>query len=138
MTTLEDAPPTANAAPGPITHLVSGILDDAKSLAQQQLAMFKSELREDFHTSIRASQLGGASIVFTTTGVLALVTAIVYLLHEQLHLSLWASWGIIGSVFTALGIGLALACNSVIRSFSVVPDKTLAAIKDNLTWTHKK
>lgn len=138
MTTLEDEPKSANATPGPITHLVSGILDDAKSLAQQQLAMFKSEIREDFQTSIRASQLGGASIVFMTTGILALVTAAVYLLHEQLHLSMGGSWGIVGLIFTALGIMLALACNNLIKKFNVVPDKSLAAIKDNLTWTHKK
>lgn len=138
MTTLEEATESSNAAPGPITHLVSGILDDAKTLAQQQLAMFKSEIREDFHTSIRASQLGGASIVFTTTGALGLVTAVVYLLHEQLQLSMWASWGIVGLVFTGVGVALAVLCNRVIKSFNVVPDKTFAAIKDNLKWTHKK
>ncbi len=138
MNTLAEPTETANAAQGPITHLVSGILDDAKSLAQQQLAMFKSELREDFQTSVRASQLGGASIVFATTGILALITAIAYLLHEKFQFPMWASWGIIGLVLTALGIVLALACNGLVKSFNVLPDKTFAAIKDNLTWTRKK
>ena len=142
MIAQEDLATSTNSVPNPatgtVTHLVTGILDDVKQLAQQQLALFKSEVREDFHKSIRASQFGGMSIVFTTVGAMSLLTAVVYLLHEQFQFSMAASWGLLGAISTALGIVLAIVCNQLIGSFNPLPDKTLTAIKETLTWTHKK
>lgn len=142
MIVQDESPARVNGVPeapaGTVTNLVGGILDDAKQLAQQQLSLFKTEVREDFHNTIRASQFGGAGIVFTTVGAMSLLTALVYLLHEQFQLSMSAAWAILGTICMALGVGLALACNRLIHGFNLLPDKTLGSIKETLTWTHKK
>lgn len=142
MTQTELPPQTLNDTPQPaapsITNLVTGILDDGKTLAKQQMEMFKSEVREDIQHSILAAQYGGIGIVLTTVGVLGFITALVYVLHEQVGLKMWISWGIIGLAFTAAGVVCALVSNRLIQKFNPLPDKTFNAIKENLTWNNQK
>ncbi len=138
MNTPEATTPDAAAAnSGSITTLISGILDDGKTLARQQMEMFKSEVREDLKKSIQAAEYGSVGIAALIVGAIGLITAIVYLLHEQLGLQMWVSWGIISLVFLGIGAALALASKRVMNSFNPLPDKTLTAAKENLTWTHK-
>ncbi|QEL13630.1 phage holin family protein [Limnoglobus roseus] len=129
--------PAAGENTGTITSLITGILDDGKTLARQQMEMFKSEVREDFKKSVQAAQYGGMGMACLIVGALGLVTAVAYLLHEQFHLSMWVSWGIISLVFLGIGAALALASDRILKSFNPLPDKALTAVKENLTWNKK-
>lgn len=129
---------TTNGNGSSITHLVTGIIDDAKVLARQQLEMFKSELREDFDRSKRAAAYGSIGIVLLTVGALGLITALVYVLHEKAGLDMWVSWGIIGGLFLIAGGVFAYLGNELLKSFNPLPDKTFTAIKENITWTDTK
>jgi uncharacterized membrane protein YqjE len=134
-----ETPATASpaAATGTITNLISGILDDGKTLAKQQMEMLKSEVREDIQKSIMAAQFGAVAAVFSTVGILGLITAIAYVLHEQAGLKMWVSWGIIGLIFLGIGLTFALLSTRIIAKYNPLPDKTFTAIKENLTWTPK-
>ena len=66
--------------------------------------MLKAEVKEVFRRSKPAAELGSLGIVLLTVGFLRNhVSAAAYLLHQQYHFSLWASWGIIGSLFLLVG-----------------------------------
>jgi hypothetical protein len=134
MTELE-TPPTTPAAS--VTGLVTGIIDDAQTLVKQQIAMFKSELREDFKHSKQAAELGSLGIVMLTVGALGLVTALAYLLHEQFQFKMWASWGITGGLFLLGGGVLAYLSYNLLERFNPLPDKTFNALQENLTWNTK-
>src|SRR4051812_48067110 len=101
------APPSA----GVMTGLVSGILDDAKTLVHQQIEMVKSEVREDVKSTIQAAQFGSIALGCLVIGTLGLITALANLLHEQLELKMWISWGIISMVFLVIG-GIAAAVSN--------------------------
>jgi Putative Actinobacterial Holin-X, holin superfamily III len=131
-TTL-DAPPAPNGNGG-MTALVSGILDDAQKLARQQLEMLKAEVREDFRRSKRAAEFGGMGIVLLTVGLLGLVSALTYFLHEQYQFSMWASWGITGLIFLIVGGALSATSYILLERFNPLPDKTFHAFQENLTW----
>lgn len=125
------APPTAG---GTVTGLVSGIVDDAQKLLGQQVQMLKAEVKEDFRRSKRAAEFGAAGIVLLTVGFLALVFALAHFLHENYHFSMWASFGITALIFLGAGGALAATSYILLERFNPLPDKTMGALKENLTW----
>jgi len=126
--------PTVN---GTVTSLVTGILDDAQKLVRQQFEMLKAEVHEDLQKSKRAAEFGGLGAVLLTVGILGLVTALAYFLHEQFQLSLWISWAITGGFFVILGTALAATSYILLERFSPFPTKTLHALQENLEWKTK-
>ena len=138
--TGNDAPLTpraADAAAGSgttLTELVRGIIDDVQRLAKQQIDMAKSEFQEDLRRTKRATEYGGLGIVLMTVGTLALVACVVFVLHEQYGFSMWASCLIIGGILLAGGVALGLAARTLFESFNPLPDKTIHALQENLTW----
>lgn len=132
-------PTVAPAAPagGTVTELVTGIINDAQRLLRQQMDMLKSEFHEDLRRTKQATMFGGLGIVALTVGALGLVFCLVNLLHEHYQFSMTASWGIIGGLFLAAGVVLALTARSLFESFNPLPDKTFTALQENLSWTTK-
>ncbi|MBA4065391.1 MAG: hypothetical protein C0501_17095 [Isosphaera sp.] len=127
-------PPTPPAVAGTVTGLVSGIVDDAQKLLGQQVQMLKAEVKEDFRRSKRAAEFGAAGIVLLTVGFLALVFALAHFLHENHHFSMWASFGITALIFLGVGGALAVTSYILLERFNPLPDKTMGALKENLTW----
>jgi uncharacterized membrane protein YqjE len=132
-------PPQPGSSPTPatggaVTTLVTGIVEDASHLLAQQVEMLKSEVKEDFRRSKRAAEFGGLGIVLLTVGFLGLITAFTYWLHDYYHFSMWASWGITGLIFLITGGALAATSYILLERFNPLPDKTLGALKENLSW----
>lgn len=131
MTELE-TPPTNNTPQ--VTQLVSGIIDDTQTLFRQQVEMLKAEVREDFRRSKQAAYFGSLGIVLLTVGFLGLVTALAYYLHEHHLFSMYASWGITGGAFLAVGAAFAVTSYLLLERFNPLPDKTFNALQENLKW----
>jgi uncharacterized membrane protein YqjE len=124
-------------ATGTVTSLVSGILEDAQKLVRQQFEMLKAEVLEDIQKSKRAAEFGGLGVVLLTVGMLGLVTALAYFMHEQFQLSLWISWTITGGVFVILGTALAATSYFLLERFNPLPHKTLHALEETFKWKTK-
>jgi len=140
LSSCVDSPPesTANVtANGTMTSLVSGILDDAQKLVRQQFDMLKCEINDDLQKSKRAAQFGGLGAVLLTVGLLAFVTAVAYILHDEFHLAMWASWAITSGIFTVLGLAFAATSYIILEQFTPVPKKTLNALQETLQWKTK-
>jgi len=136
-TPLPAATPSPSPVAGTVTGLVSGILDDAQTLVRQQIEMLKAEVKEDFRRSKRAAEYAGLGIVLLTVGFLGVVTALANLLHEQFAFSMWASWGITGTIFLAAGGAFAATSYILLERFNPLPDKTFNALQENLSWKTK-
>ena len=120
-----------------VTGLVSGILDDAHKLLRQQLEMLRAEVKQDLHSAKRATQYGALGIVLLTVGFLGLVAALAFFLHEHYQFSMWASCGITGGIFLAIGAILAIASYTMLERVSPLPAKTFHALQENLQWKTK-
>ena len=142
-TILDDPPgPPQTASDGPVggtsvTGLVAGIIADAQTLIRQQAEMFKAELQQDFQRSKRAAEFGALGIVCTTVGTLGLMTALAYLLHEQLQFAMWASWGIVGGLFLLAGVASGGVSYFLLERINPLPDKTIRSLKDTIAWKTK-
>lgn len=120
-----------------VTRLFSGIVSDAQLLIRQQADMFRAEMREEVHRSKRAAEFGAVGIICLIVGVLALIVALVFLLHEQARFPMWASCGIIGIAFSIIGLAFGGFCYNLLERINPLPDKTIHALQENLTWQTK-
>jgi hypothetical protein len=119
-----------------VTSLVSGIIADAQHLIQQQLAMFRQEIREDLRKSRDAAIALAVGIGITLIGSVLLLLMLPLLLHWAApDLPLWACFGIVGGFLTALGGVLVYTGVKKFESVNPLSDKSIEAFKENLKWT---
>jgi hypothetical protein len=119
-----------------VTTLVSGIITDAQHLIQQQLAMFRQEIRDDLRKSRDTALAMAVGIGITLIGSALLLIMLPLLLHWAApELPLWACFGIVGGVLTALGGVLVYAGVRRFESFNPLSEKSIEAFKENLKWT---
>jgi len=116
--------------------LVSGIVQDAQELINQQLTLFKQEMREDLRRARK-----GAILLAVAGGVLLIGTLL--LAHMLVHLlfwlvpdmPLWICYGIIGGLLA--GTGAFLAYRGRDKLERSVPEQTAKALEENLEWKTK-
>ncbi len=119
-----------------ITTLVSGIIADAQHLIQQQLAMFRQEIRDDLRKTRDAGLALAAGAAIALVGSVLLLIMLPLLLNWAVpELPLWGCFGIVGGVLAALGGVLVYAGVKKFESFNPLSDKSIAAFKENLKWT---
>jgi hypothetical protein len=119
-----------------VTTLVTGIIADAQHLIQQQLSMFRQEIRDDLRKSRDASLAMGVGIGITLIGSALLLIMLPLLLHWTApELPLWACFGVVGGFLTALGGVLVYAGVKKFESFNPLSEKSIEAFKENLKWT---
>jgi len=124
--------------PGPdtsVTQLVSGIIEDAQELTRQQLALFKSEVRQDFARTKEAMISLAAGVGVAVLGAFLLCFMLVYLLNWAAPaMPLWACFGIVGGLLAVVGAGLVAAGRKKFESFNPLPDQSVSALKENVQW----
>jgi uncharacterized membrane protein YqjE len=120
-------------------ELVQGIVGDVQDLTQQQLRLFKAELKEDFAKTRDASMPLLLSIPVVLTGLLILGIGLAQLLFWAFpDLTLWGSYCLVGTLIVAIGGGLAYSGYAKFKSFNPLPDQSLEALKENLKWPKPK
>jgi hypothetical protein len=117
------------------TQLLSGIISDAQDLIKQQLALFRSEVREDFQKTKQATLLMVGGIVVAQLAAMLLCWMCVHLLAASFSsIPLWGCFGIVGGVLALIGGCLAMAAMTQFKSFNPLPDQTAQAVKENVRW----
>jgi len=118
--------------------LLTEILHDVRSLVRQQLELFKHEVR------VEARQTGVAAIAMIAAVGAAIIGAdlfcfmLVHLLNWAVPaLPLWACYGLLGLVALSAGVGLALFARLRFRRLTLLPEQSLATLRENLEWTAK-
>ena len=129
-TDLMDAPTDQTG----ITTLVSGILSDAQDLVKQQFALMKAEVRADARRVKEAATMFAVGAGAAIVAVLLLMLAVVGALHEAGGLTWWASFLTVGGVMAAVAGVLIYAGIRRWNSFTLVPEQSVAAAKENLRW----
>lgn len=135
LQTSADAGPDTAAQQPSMTELVSGIVSDAQTLIRQQVAMLRTEIKEDMRRTKDAAKYMGLGAALAALGGLFLVISLVYLIQWLAPtLPLWACWAIVGGVLVVGGLIAAYAGKRIFDSFNPLPDKTAEALEENLTW----
>jgi hypothetical protein len=119
-----------------VTSLLRGIMSDAQDLIQQQLALFRAEIKDDFRKTvgILITIVSGAFLV--AVGGALLCFMLVYLLNSVVPdtLPLWACFGIVGGGVVLVGGIVAYAAVARFKTFNPLPDESVQALKENVQW----
>jgi len=127
--------------PGPeasTTSLVAGIINDAQRLLAQQLALFRSEIKQDMHRTWQAGSLVGLGVGVGLVAAVVLVFALAHLIHWAWpQMPLWGAYGITGALVAVLAGALVYAGKKQFDSFNPLPDQSLEALQENVQWLTK-
>jgi hypothetical protein len=125
-------PETAHSS---LSSLVGGIVTDAQVLVKQELALAKSEVANELHKAKDAAISLGLGIGVAALGCILLVLMVVHLLAWAFpQLPLWGCYGIVGAVLAVAGSVLLMAAKNRASAIHVMPEQTIASMKDNVQW----
>ena len=118
-----------------VTGLLTGIANDAQRLINQQLTLFKHELKKDVREAKEGlPSLGLGLGVLLVAGVLLGVTlALLLMLIPGLDTRPWACFAIVTVVFGVVG-GVLLF--TAVKKFEQLPmsESAVEATKENVEW----
>jgi hypothetical protein len=121
-----------------LAQLLTGIVNDAKELLRQELALAKHEIREDLRKTKMAMLSLGIGIGVAAIGGLLLILMLVHLLNALAGLPLWACYGIVGGLLLIMGGVLFLIAKHTIARIDVVPPQTVETMKENVQWIKER
>src|SRR5438105_1764272 len=97
-------------ADGHETTLVADIVRDLRELIRQQATLFKHEVEVTYRKTKEAARFLSMGVGFAIAGGLLFCFMLVHLVNWLFpDLPLWACYGIVATVFVAVGAGLCLA-----------------------------
>jgi high-affinity Fe2+/Pb2+ permease len=118
-----------------LTGLVSGIIEDTQQLLKQQVALIRSEIKQDLKTTTDAAKYLGIGAGVAAAGGLMLVFALVYLLKWLFPaLDESACYAIVGGALLAIGAVLIYGGLRLFKANNPLPDQSVQALQENVQW----
>lgn len=116
-----------------VVSMVNAILNDSLKLVKQHLELFRTEMRSDYRKTKDAALCVASGIGLCLPGIILLCLMLVHLLHAMASpgatdpavISLWACYGIVGTLFAISGLLLTYAGVKKFQSFNPLPDETV-------------
>jgi uncharacterized membrane protein YqjE len=123
-----------------VTALVSGIINDAQELFKQQVALVRTEIRDDFRKTKEGALSLALGLGVGALGALLLCFALVYLLAWAVpQVPLWVWFGVIGVLLAAGGGAMIYAGTKKFESLNPLPEQSAQALRENVQWlTNRK
>src|SRR5262245_29624484 len=119
-----------------LTALLGDIINDAQELIQQQMTLFRQEIRDDLRKTREGAMILGAGVgVIMMGGILILLMFPLLLNWLVPAIPLWACFGIVGAIEALLGVLVLYAGISKLKSIHPMSDTAAVALKENLQWT---
>lgn len=118
-----------------VTELITGILGDLQELGIQHLAMFRTEIQQEFRKTSDAVTTLAIGFAIVQIGAFLLAFMLAHMLIAIApQLPAWACYGIVGAVFVAIGgISIAIGIQKSKKIQSLSP-QTAEVIKDDSKW----
>jgi len=117
------------------TELVAGILSDAQDLMKQQFDLLRHEVLADLRKTRDAVILMGIGAGLSLVGGILLTMMLVYIVPWLFpNFPLWGSFGLWGAAALLAAGGLFYAAVRKLASFSIVPEQSTQALKENVRW----
>jgi drug/metabolite transporter (DMT)-like permease len=118
--------------------LVSGILNDARTLVRQEAQLLKDEVKLELSKAGRAASGFGIGAGLAAVGALFLLLMLVHGLNEWFSWPLWTCYGLVGAVITAVGITLIVRAQSLAGNVHATPRRSLHTMKENVQWIKER
>jgi hypothetical protein len=117
-----------------LVALVGGIMNDAKDLLVQEVALIKLEVRDELRKAKSAAITLGIGIGVVTVGEMLLMLMLVQVLEVCTEIPLWECYGLVGSGLVVLGTVLLAVGKTKAEKVDVVPQQTVETLKEDAQW----
>jgi hypothetical protein len=115
--------------------LLGGILRDAQTLLAQQLALFRTEVKQELRQLKSGLVSLGIGIGIAAVGGLLLLGMVVHLLAAKTQIPLWGCYGIVGGALSMVGIAFLIGGRKSVADVHLAPPPATAqALKENVEW----
>jgi hypothetical protein len=119
-----------------VTELVNGIIEDARELFNQQVALLKEEVREELRHARDATLELALGAVVLLIGLIQVSWMLPHLLSWLApELPMWGCYGLVGCLLAAMGCGALWFGKKTITAVHPLPEQSAQALKENLTWS---
>jgi hypothetical protein len=118
--------------------LVRGIASDAKNLLTQEAALTKLEVQRELRKAKTTAIAWAVGIGTFTIGGVLLMHMLVHVLDALTVVPLWGCYGIVGGVLLVIGGVLLAAGKTKAEALDVVPQPTVARMKESAQWLTKQ
>jgi hypothetical protein len=122
-----------------MADLMAGILGDFQELLKQQMALLRTEVRDDFQKTREALTSLALGVGLAVLGGVLLCVMLVHLLDWAIPgLPLWGAFAIVGGLLAGTGAALVYWGRLQFDTFNPLPNQTADALKENVQWLMNK
>jgi len=114
--------------------LLVGMARTSETLLQQQIDLFRSELKQELGKAGGAAVALAAGSGLVAAGGVYSTLMLVHLLQRVTRLPLWACYGLVAGGLGAAGINLILRGRRTAERVQLDLPQTTAGLKENLAW----
>lgn len=120
-----------------IAGLIRGVLNDARELIREEIALAKSELREEINTARRVAITFVAAALLAVIGVVLFSIALGGAIADLFSLPPWAGHGLVALVLAAGAYLLFSRGRVAVAKIRALP-KTQASLRENIAWIQSR
>jgi len=119
-----------------IGGLLSGLLRDVQQMIRGEIALARTEVKEDVSTIGAGISSLVIALLFALTGFIFLMLGATYVIN--IWTRMWVAAGAVGLVLLVIGGLLALAAKKKLSAASLKPDQTIDSIKETKVWAQQQ
>jgi hypothetical protein len=119
-----------------IGSLISGLITDLQELVRGEIALAKTELREDAMSAGRGIGMIAAGAIVGLTGFIFLMLGVTYLLNKSLEM--WLSAGIVGAALALIAALVISNGRGKLSASNLKPEQTIESLKEDRTWAKQQ
>ena len=120
-----------------IPTLVRGVLADARELMREEVALLRSEAREQAEVAKGVGLMFGAALVLALVGVALLCVAIAAAAADLFNIPAWVSYMVLAVVLAIIAYVLYGNGRTQVAHMQVLP-KTRESLRENVAWIQSK
>ena len=118
--------------------LISGILNDLRTLLKEEIALARAELREQAGRARTAALSFGIAAAALFFGLAFLLVALAVGIAELAAWPVWAGFLVVALLLSVVGFMSYASGRKRIRTFHPVPEQTVTTLKENSAWIAKR
>jgi len=131
-----NAPPSGTTEQESIGDLLSGLIGDLQQLIRGEVALAKTEVREEVGEAARGAQILGVAAVAGLVGLIVLMLGVAVYLERWLDP--WQALVLVGVILLVIAVAAGLTGKNRLSASSVTPDRTIASLKEDKQWASQQ